>query len=176
MDDSTRAAFALWTQAQPAVSAYLHAIVGDRGQRDELLQETALAVLSGFGGYETNRPFLPWVLAIARNKAASARRIARRAPAALTEQACESLAAAIVDAEQCERSRLAHLAECMRLLGGRAREICELRYRGGLPPRRIAEVLGVSPNTVSKALERLRAELRDCITRREADRRLEVSP
>ncbi|MGA1468047.1 MAG: sigma-70 family RNA polymerase sigma factor [Phycisphaerales bacterium] len=175
MDDSTRAAFALWTQAQPAVSAYLHAIVGDRGQRDELLQETALAVLAGFDTYEPHRPFLPWALAIARNKAASARRSARRAPVTLTEQACESLAVAIVEAEESERSRLAHLAECMRMLGGRAREICEQRYRVGLPPRRIAEVLGVSPNTVSKALERLRADLRDCITRREAEGGPEVA-
>jgi RNA polymerase sigma-70 factor (ECF subfamily) len=55
----------------------------------------------------------------------------------------------------------------MARLDGRPREICELRYRAGLSPARIAEVLGMQPNTVSKALQRAREELRDCIERRE---------
>jgi RNA polymerase sigma-70 factor (ECF subfamily) len=60
------------------------------------------------------------------------------------------------------------LGECVKLLEGRAREICDYRYRAGLKPGRIAQLLGLAPNTVSKALERLRGDLRDCIERREA--------
>ena len=41
MDPSTRQAFALWTQAQPAVSAFVYTLVGDRAMRDEILQEVA---------------------------------------------------------------------------------------------------------------------------------------
>lgn len=175
MDDSTRAAFALWTRAQPAVSAYLHALTGDRAERDELLQQTALAVLSGFPTYDPERPFLPWALAIARNQVRDASRIARRAPIGLSELASEALASAIVEVEPEERARLAHLAACLQLLHGRARDLCDYRYRAGLSPARIAALLGLSPNTVSKALERLRAELRDCILRREGDAGLEAS-
>lgn len=176
MDDSTRAVFTLWTQAQPAVSAYLHAIVGDRSTRDELLQETALAVLARFETYDRDRPFLPWVLAIARNRARDARRSQRRMPIGLSDAACESLAAAIAEIEPLERSRLAHLAACIQRLDRRAREICDYRYRGGLAPLRIAELLGLAPNTVSKALERLRSELRACIERREAAAGEEAMP
>lgn len=168
MDDSTRAAFACWTEAQPAVSAYVHALVGDRTLRDEVLQDTALAVLARWSTYDRARPFLPWVLAIARNLVSSSRRRSRRAPAGLTDAAMDALEAAIAEVDSAERARLAHLAECLRLLGGRAREICDYRYRSGLAPRRIAEILGLAPNTVSKALERLRGELRACIERREA--------
>ncbi len=166
-DPRTRHAFTLWTQAQPAVSAFVHALTGDRALRDEVLQEVALSVLGSFGSYDESRPFLPWALAIARREVANARRRASRAPSPLGDAAEVALAAAIVEVSDRERARLAHLADCMARLDGRPREICELRYRAGLSPARIAEVLGMQPNTVSKALQRAREELRDCIERRE---------
>lgn len=172
MDPSTRQAFTLWTQAQPAVSAYVFALTGDRALRDEILQATALSVLESFGTYDASRPFLPWALSIARNEVANARRQARRVPMHLSttlgDAAEEALARAVDAIAREEHERLAHLGECVKLLEGRAREICDYRYRAGLKPGRIAELLGLAPNTVSKALERLRGDLRDCIERREA--------
>jgi RNA polymerase sigma-70 factor (ECF subfamily) len=166
-DPRTRDAFTLWTQAQPAVSAFVHALAGDRALRDEVLQEVALSVLESFGSYDDARPFLPWVLGIARREVANARRRASRAPSPLGEAAEAAVAAAIVEVSDQERARLTHLADCMARLDGRPREICDLRYRAGLSPQRIAEVLGMQPNTVSKALQRIREELRDCIERHE---------
>jgi RNA polymerase sigma-70 factor (ECF subfamily) len=168
MDERTRQAFTLWTQAQPTVSAYIHALVGDRGIRDEVLQSVALAILEHFDRYDPAQPFLPWAMTIARNKVTDLRRRERRLPAPLSEAAEAALAKAVEEVSEEERARLAHLGECMKLLEGRAREICDFRYRAGLKPGRIAEVLGLAPNTVSKALERLRGDLRDCIERREA--------
>ena len=52
MDDRTRQAFALWTQAQPAVSAFVHAMLADRSERDDVLQEVAIAVLESFDDYD----------------------------------------------------------------------------------------------------------------------------
>ena len=57
MDPSTRQAFALWTQAQPAVSAFVYALVGDARMRDEILQDVAVAVLESFGSYDPTRPW-----------------------------------------------------------------------------------------------------------------------
>ncbi|MEY4118533.1 MAG: hypothetical protein RLZZ116_1861, partial [Planctomycetota bacterium] len=45
MDARTRQAFTLWTQAQPAVSAFVYALVGDARTRDEVLQDVAVAIL-----------------------------------------------------------------------------------------------------------------------------------
>jgi RNA polymerase sigma-70 factor, ECF subfamily len=165
LDPRTRQAFTLWTHAQPAVSAFVHALVGDRAARDEVLQETALAILESFDRYDASRPFLPWALAIARNKVANARHRGRRFPALLTEAAENALADAVAMVGDDERARLAHLADCLARLEGRPREICDLRYRTGLSPARIAGALGMQPNTVSKALERAREELRACIER-----------
>ncbi|MFN5495602.1 MAG: sigma-70 family RNA polymerase sigma factor [bacterium] len=166
MDQRTRQAFTLWTQAQPAVSAFVHALVGDRAARDEVLQEVALAILESFDRYDASRPFLPWALAIARNEVANAHHRGRRFPALLSEAAESALADAVASVSDDERARLAHLADCLARLEGRPREICDLRYRTGLSPARIAGALGMQPNTVSKALERVRTELRECIERR----------
>jgi RNA polymerase sigma-70 factor (ECF subfamily) len=166
VDQRTKQAFALWTAAQPAVSAFVHALVGNAALRDEVLQETAVAVLESFGTYDPARPFLPWALTIARRAAADARRRGARFPAPLSEAAQDSLAAAFEQAGSADRARLDHLSDCIQALPAQQRELCDLRYRGDLKPARIAELMGLHPNTVAKSLQRLREQLRDCIDTR----------
>jgi len=168
MDPSTRQAFALWTQAQPAVSAFVYTLIGDRALRDEILQDVAVAVLESFGSYDPSRPFLPWVLGIARNEVANARRRRGRLPVALSDAAEASLAAAVSEVEEGERDRLALLDRCLERVRGRPREVCDLRYRGGASVETIASTLGMQPNTVAKTLQRVRDELRACVEERMA--------
>ena len=170
MDPSTRQAFALWTQAQPAVSAFVYTLVGDRAMRDEILQEVAVAVLESFGTFDPSRPFLPWALGIARNEVANARRRRGRFPLALSDAAEASLAAAMSEVEEGERDRLVLLDRCLERVRGRPREVCDLRYRGGASVETIAAALGMQPNTVAKTLQRVREELRECIEERLAAR------
>ena len=167
-DARTRQAFTLWTQAQPAVSAFVYALVGDARTRDEVLQDVAVAVLESFERYDAARPFLPWALAIARNEVANMRRARGRNPAPLSEAAEDSLAAAVAEVGQGERDRLAFLDDCLRRVTGRPREVCDLRYRGGATVERIAAALGMQPNTVAKTLQRVREQLRECIEERVA--------
>ncbi|MEI7878755.1 MAG: sigma-70 family RNA polymerase sigma factor [Planctomycetota bacterium] len=168
MDETTRRAFAQWTQAQPAVSAFLHAIVGNGAERDDCMQEVAMAVLESYDGYDPSRPFLPWVMGIAQRTAADSVRRRSRRPLLLQPEAADALAAAIVKVADLEHARMAHLADCIAKLEGQTREICELRYRRGLKPARIAEILGIQPNTAAKSLQRMREQLRACIEQRVA--------
>jgi RNA polymerase sigma-70 factor (ECF subfamily) len=168
MDETTRRAFAQWTQAQPAVSAFLHAIVGNGAERDDCMQEVAMAVLESYDGYDPSRPFLPWVMGIAQRTAADSVRRRSRRPLLLQPEAADALAAAIVEVADLEHARMAHLADCIAKLEGQTREICELRYRRGLKPARIAEILGIQPNTAAKSLQRMREQLRACIEQRVA--------
>lgn len=166
MDPRTREALAQWTLAQPAVSAFVHAVVFDRAERDDVLQEVAVAVLESYGSYDPSRPFVAWALGIARHAVADALRRRARAPMRLGDPAAQAVAEAIAQVHEGERERLAHLAECLGELDGRAREVCDLRYRGDLEPARIAQLLGIQPNTAAKALQRVREQLRECIERR----------
>lgn len=166
MDPRTRQAFALWTQAQPAVSAFVSALVGDRALRDEVLQDVAVAILESFDAYDPGRPFLPWALAIARHEVGNQRRRQGRFPARLSETAEAALEVAVAEVGEAEHDRLAFLDACLEELRGRPREVCDLRYRAGMSVDRIARMLGMQPNTVAKALQRVREELRACIERR----------
>jgi RNA polymerase sigma-70 factor (ECF subfamily) len=166
MDPLARQAFADWTRAQPAVSAFVHVLVADRAERDDVLQDVAVAVLEAYGSFDRARPFLPWALGIARHAAAESLRRRRRQPMLLAPEAADALAGALSEVAESERARLAHLPDCLQELDGRAREACELRYRAGLKPSSIAQALGIQPNTASKLLQRVREQLRECIERR----------
>jgi RNA polymerase sigma-70 factor (ECF subfamily) len=60
------------------------------------------------------------------------------------------------------------LAQCLEELKGRAREVIELRYRGGLKSEAIANQMELSPGAVRMLLCRVRETLRGCIERRMA--------
>ncbi|MFO0829431.1 MAG: sigma-70 family RNA polymerase sigma factor [Phycisphaerales bacterium] len=166
MDEIARRAFALWTDAQPVVSAFVHALVADRAERDDALQSVAMAVLESFPDYDPARPFLPWAMGIARHVVVNEARSRRRRPALLSPEAADALAQAMTEVAESQRDRLRYLADCLSRLRGQAREVCDLRYRRDLKPAHIATILGLQPNTVAKSLQRVREQLRACIEER----------
>lgn len=163
MDDRLRQVTRQWTLAQPAVAAFLTVVVRDFRERDDLLQEVAVAVMESHDRYDPARPFVPWALGIARNRVGLWLRARKRSRLTFDTAAVESLAVAFAEIPSAEYSRLDRLAECLSRLEGRARELCHLRYCEDLKPAAIAARLGMQANTVAKALERVRTRLRDCI-------------
>ena len=78
MDDRLRQVTRGWTLAQPAVAAFLTSVVRDFRERDDLLQEVAVAVLESFESYDESRPFVPWAIGIARHRVGTWLRSRRR--------------------------------------------------------------------------------------------------
>lgn len=166
MDEQTRQATRLWTLAQPTVSAFVTSMVRDFRDRDDVLQETAVAVIESFDRYDSSRPFIGWALGIARNQVGLYLRRRGREVAVFDTEAVEQLALAFESESQNDLSHLDYVRECMTLLEGRARRICELRYRDDRKPASIAKAVGMSANSVAKALQRIREQLRICIERK----------
>lgn len=154
-----------WALAQPAVSAYITSVVRDFSARDDILQEVAVAVLDAFDGYDDTRPFTPWAIGIARNQIGLYLRRLRRDRVTFDTDAMAGVAAAFERIPPEEVRRLDHLRECLGRLAPRARHLCELRYGRDMKPAAIAAALATSANAVSKALQRVRDELRACIER-----------
>jgi RNA polymerase sigma-70 factor (ECF subfamily) len=167
MDASERRALALWTAATPSVSAFVHALLADRAEREDVLQEVALAVFESFERYDPRQAFLPWALTIARRKVSDALRRKARGEALLADTALEALGHALHDVAEREDGQLVWLEQCLARLEGRAREACQLRYVDGLKPAAIAERLGLRANAASKLLQRVREDLRACIEQRQ---------
>jgi len=168
MDDNTRQAARLWTLAQPVVSAFVTSVVRDFAARDDVLQEIAVAVIESFDRYDSSRPFVGWVLGIAQNQVGLYLRRIRRDRQTLDDEAIACLASAFESVPAEKTRQLDFLQDCLRGLDGRAKELCDLRYRHELKPAAIAEASGMTANSVAKALQRIRDQLRDCIERKSA--------
>lgn len=162
MDHSLREAARQWTLAVPGVSAFISSLVRDFQDRDDILQETAVAVLHGYNRYDPARPFLAWAMGIARLQTLSHLRKKGADKLVFDSAAVDAIATAIAQ-DSAMDARLEHLRDCARKLDPDATELCRLRYTLDLKPTAIAERLGQSANTVAKALQRVRDRLRDCI-------------
>jgi RNA polymerase sigma-70 factor (ECF subfamily) len=166
MDDKTRQAARAWTLAQPVVSAFVHSLVHDFGDRDDVLQEVAVAVIESFDRYDAARPFVGWALGVARNQVGLYLRRRGRDRLVFDAAAVDQLAVAFESVTNDELHALDHLRSCMQQLEARARRLCELRYGRDLKPAAIADIVETSANAVAKALQRVREQLRECIERK----------
>lgn len=166
MDERTRQATRLWTTAQPVVSSYITSVLRDFSTRDDVLQETAVSVMESFERYDSSRPFVAWVLGIAQNQVRLALRRQRRDRHVFNDEVVARLATAFESISPEELRSFDSLRDCLTQLEGRARRMCELRYAQDLKPAAIAESVGMSANSVAKALQRIRDQLRICIERK----------
>ncbi|MFO0914882.1 MAG: sigma-70 family RNA polymerase sigma factor [Pirellulales bacterium] len=166
MDRTTRQATRLWTLAQPVVSAFVTSAVRDFSARDDILQDIAVAVIESFDRYDPSRPFNHWALGIARNQVGLYLRRLRRDRLVFDDETMNCLAEAFVSIADEPSRTLDQLQYCLRELDGRARELCRLRYEQDLKPAAIAELLGMTANSVAKALQRVRDQLRACMERK----------
>lgn len=168
MDRHFREATRLWTLAVPTVSAFVASLLRDVHERDDVLQETAVAVMESFGRYDPSQSFVGWAIGIARNQVRLYCRRNGRERIAFDTDAVDALAQAFVD-QTPHDPRLDRLGECVDTLDARSKELCRLRYEKDLKPAVIGDRLGVAANAVAKALQRIRDRLRECIERKAAE-------
>ena len=168
MEEQFQQAIRYWTLAQPVLSAYVAAVVRDFRDRDDLLQSISVAVLEAFSSYDPARPFTAWAMGIARNQIGTYLRERKRNRLVFDAETVDVLAVAFEQIDSTQTRKLDLLQECLEKLEGRARQLCELRYQNDLKPAAIGSLLGVTPNTVAKSLQRIRDQLRKCIERHTA--------
>ncbi len=155
----------LWTLAVPTVSAFITSLVRDFQDRDDVLQETAVAVLESFDRYDAAQSFVGWAIGIARNQVRLHWRRKSRERIAFDSEAVDALADAFT-ADAGKDQRFDRLGDCVEMLEARAQELYRLRYEKDLKPAAIGERIGMGANAVAKALQRIRDRLRECIERK----------
>lgn len=153
----------LWTQAHPAVTGYINAVVTDPHLADDVLQEVALTLLRKFGEYDRSRPFIAWAMGVTKTAILSARRDRSRAWSRLQPTTIESLEQIWQEVLHTADARRDALNDCLRHISGRNRELLTLRYEASIEPQDIAVRLGMTAVSVRVALTRIRAALQICI-------------
>ena len=157
---------ALWTQTQTSVFAVISTTVTNFADAEDVLQKVSTISVSKFDTFDSDgdvNAFAAWAIAIARYEIL---RHLRDRATDRHEYIVESLnqiehAFAEIAPEYDDRREA--LARCMQQLRGRARNVLEKRYGGGLKTGAIAKLLGLSAGNVSVILNRTYRKLRACV-------------
>lgn len=152
-----------WTATLPKVAAFVGSMVHAVSDREDVLQDCAVAAMTSFERYDSERPFAAWATGVARNQVRLYLRRKSRDPHVFDESAMDALVSAFTRVRKDQLQQLSDLDRCVEKLDSKSRQLCELRYSMDLKPREIAQRLNAAPNTISKALQRMRDQLRRCL-------------
>lgn len=130
--------------------------------RDDLMQEVLLSLHRGIAAYDPGREFVPWLMAIARNKMADhARRFARSAAnEVLVEDPGEIGAAEPHGSEREQFGDPEALREAIGRLSVRQRKAIELVKMHELSAEEAARLIGTSPGALRVSIHRAMKTLR----------------
>jgi RNA polymerase sigma-70 factor, ECF subfamily len=159
---------ALWTAAQPTISAFIRTLIPQYQQADEVLQRVAVTLVRKFDQYDPTRPFGAWAVGVAKYEVLYYRRERATDRHLFGDGLIEQIASRYeLFVEEVDPIREA-LRRCIDELKGRSKRVIELRYRRGLRSNAIAEEMTLSSGAVRMLLCRVRESLRHCIERRTA--------
>ncbi|MEM7391906.1 MAG: sigma-70 family RNA polymerase sigma factor [Verrucomicrobiota bacterium] len=168
INETTKHVTRLWTLAQPRVAAFVTSVVRDFRDRDDLMQDIAVAVFESFDAYDPERPFVQWAMGVARNQFKTYLRHRKRHFAVFDPETVEVLEKTFGELQPEDVRDLDFLQNCLKKLDGKSRRLCELRYFEDLKPAAISQAMGIPGTAVRKALQRIREQLRLCVQRQTA--------
>ncbi|MDX6666900.1 MAG: hypothetical protein QOK04_280 [Solirubrobacteraceae bacterium] len=151
----------LYVRYAGMVHGYVHSIVGDRHDAEDVTQQVFTKLLTGLGTYEPHEGrFSPWILRVARNASIDHLRRRREVPAAEVRLPC-----AIDDGD---RDRVRSLHESLHSLPRTQGQVLILRHLVGLTPGEIATRLDRTQGSVHALQHRAARSLREMLRRLEA--------
>jgi RNA polymerase sigma-70 factor (ECF subfamily) len=151
---------------QTRLYGYIHSLVRDLNDADDLFQQTTLILWKKFAEFDPTRSFFSWACGIARLEVANFLRGRGRQRLYFSDDLNLLLieAQAEVPDEELEGRREA-LARCVEKLRQRDRELLEECYGGAAEVHEAAGRRGRSPQSVYNSLRRIRRALFECIGR-----------
>lgn len=158
----------MFLQQQHLLLGYVFALVGDRSDAEDILQEVGVVALTRAEAPDEPAAFSAWCRGVARNLVLHHWRTKRRrpqaAPEALFDLADQAYAEADQHSDAWERQRRA-LARCFERLGSHARDLLSWRYVDDLSADEIARRQGKTGVSVRMKLMRIRKALLRCMDR-----------
>lgn len=152
-----------WVKAQRPLMGYLRGLLRDYDQVEEVAQRVAVVAVRRAEEYDPERPFVPWLLGIARLEVLKHRRDMARDRHVFDEQFIDMYTRSY----GCQADRFKSMEQalelCLRELPQRSRDVLGSRYRRSLSPAEIAEQQNISCDAIRSLLKRTRALLKKCI-------------
>ena len=148
---------------QGVVFALCLRMMGHRQDAEDVMQETFVRALRGFGGFDGSRPLRPWLLGIAANRCRTAmgRRARRPVPVAMTDEPPDTRPRGGDPEDLADE-----LERALGRLRPEYRLVFVLFHEQGLPYEEIARAVGRPIGTVKTWLHRARAQMAEDLSRR----------
>ncbi len=154
----------LWTRHQRQVFAYILALVPSRHDADDILQETGVVVCKKFDEFAEGTDFVAWACQIAWWQVRAARQKFARSKVVFDNDVLEAVESQFATMAREVDARHEALANCLKKLPARDRELVLTRYEKGHGVGEAAQRTGRSMEAAYRALNRIRKLLADCVT------------
>lgn len=155
-----------WSQSHDQVRLYVESVIWNRHDAEDVTQEVAYKAGRGFATYDTELPFIAWVMGIARNEVKMHLRTKSRDRHAFGEELLDMLADSTIAAQSELSPRASALRECLKQLPEPAKALMRMRYADQQKAPKLAKHLGMTINAVHQRLKRVREALGKCISKR----------
>jgi RNA polymerase sigma-70 factor (ECF subfamily) len=156
----------LMVENQRRLFAYIYALVPNRQDASDILQETSVVICEKFQEYQSGTDFVAWATRIAFWEVRRARQKYARSKVVFDQDVVDALAETVSSMQAELDVRHEALAHCLKRLPERDREMVLLRYEPGSGVEEAARRVGRSLDAAYKALARIRKLLMDCVTHR----------
>jgi RNA polymerase sigma-70 factor (ECF subfamily) len=154
------------SQHQGQLFGYIHSLVRDLDDAEDLFQQTSLVMWDKFDQFDPSRSFVGWACGVARFEILNFLRARSRNRLYFSDELNLALIEAqdTLDHEQLEERRDA-LAGCMKKLRERDKDLLEACYGRSAHVRDVAVARGRSAQSVHNSLRRIRRSLFECMRR-----------
>ncbi len=156
----------LFTHHQRRLFLYILSQIANPVEAEEVLQETNVVIWRKYSRFEPGTNFLAWVSQIANFEVMKYRTRRRREKLVFSDDFLQAVAQTSLERSEELESRRAALAECLKKLRPKDRELIQQRYAPGERGIHLAEQIGRPVNSVYQSLGRIRRALLECIERR----------
>jgi RNA polymerase sigma-70 factor, ECF subfamily len=154
------------TKIQTRLYGYIHCLVADINDADDLYQETAVILWHKFGEYDRSRDFFAWACGVARGQVANFARRRTRQRLYFTADLNSLLAEAHAEMSEGELDdRRDALTRCVEKLPLADKELITECYLNPEGVHGAADRRSRSSHSVYNSLRRIRKALFDCVNR-----------
>jgi RNA polymerase sigma-70 factor (ECF subfamily) len=155
----------LLAQNQRRLFLYVHTLVPNHTDAEEVLQNTNLVLWREFGSFEIGTNFAAWACRVALNQVLAWRKKRQRDRLQFSDEFLGVIATEAAEANDLLEERRRVLAGCLSKLPADQRELIRLRYTEEGSIETVAQKARRTVEATYRALSRIRHTLHECVSR-----------
>jgi RNA polymerase sigma-70 factor (ECF subfamily) len=167
--DNVNAFVTHYSQHARAIYSYIHALVPQHSDAEDVFQETSHVLWEKFSEFRSDGDFKAWAFGIAHLKVLQSRRRPGGGKLVFSSELTDVLDQTVSGAVSTLDFRSQVLMNCLQKLAPADRELIDTRYRAGASVKEMAEASRRSMHAIYRALRRTHRQLLQCMRLAQAE-------